>query len=66
MITLHTFGPGLGLPDPSPFVVKADVLLKMSGLPYRKVISDSRKAPKGKLPYIDDDGTKVADTTLIR
>jgi hypothetical protein len=27
MITLCTFGPQFGLPDPSPFVTKADVLL---------------------------------------
>ena len=32
MITLATFGPAFGLPDPSPFVTKADVLLKISGL----------------------------------
>ena len=35
MITLYTFGPAFGLPDPSPFVMKAEVLLKMAGLPYR-------------------------------
>ena len=27
MITLYTFGPAFGLPDPSLFVVKADVQL---------------------------------------
>lgn len=66
MITLHTFGPMFGLPDPSPFVTKADVLLKMSGLPFRTVIGNLRKAPKGKMPYIDDDGVGIGDTTLIR
>jgi len=35
MITLYSFGPGFGLPDPSPFVTKAEVLLKMAELPYR-------------------------------
>lgn len=66
MITLYQFGPAMDLPDSSPFVIKADVLLKMSGLPYRKVIGDMRKSPKGKLPYIDDDGHVVPDSTLIR
>ena len=67
MIKLHTFGRGFGLPDPSPFVTKAEVLLKMSGLPYeRTTVGDIRKAPKGKLPFIDDDGTIVADSTFIR
>src|SRR4051812_9804268 len=66
MITLYTFGPAFGLPDPSPFVMKAKMLLKLADLPYR---TDSRgfgKAPKGKLPYIDDNGTVVPDSTFIR
>lgn len=66
MITLYTFGPAFGLPDPSPFVIKAEVLLKMSGLPYRTDAKGFRKAPKGKLPYIEDDGKRVADSSFIR
>ena len=66
MITLYTFGPAFGLPDPSPFVTKAEVLIKMSGLPYRTDTKGFPTAPKGKLPYIDDDGTIIADSTFIR
>jgi glutathione S-transferase len=66
MITLHTFGPAFGLPDPSPFVIKAETLLKMSGLPYRTRTGELGKAPKGKLPYIEDDGELIADSTFIR
>jgi glutathione S-transferase len=66
MITLFTFGPNFGLPDPSPFVTKAETLLKMSGLPFRTDPSGFSKAPKGKLPYIDDDGERIADSTFIR
>lgn len=67
MITLYSFGPGFGLPDPSPFVTKAEVLLKMAKLPYRADTSGFKKAPKGKLPYIDDDGGEtIADSTFIR
>lgn len=68
MITLYTFGPAFGLPDPSPFVTKAEVLLKLSGLPYRCQAGPAalQKAPKGKLPFIDDDGQVVADSTFIR
>lgn len=66
MITLYTFGPAFGLPDPSPFVMKAHVLLQMSGLPYRVETGGFRKAPKGKLPFIDDDGARVADSSFIR
>lgn len=66
MITLYTFGPAFGLPDASPFVTKAETLLKMSGLPYRIARSGFGKAPKGKLPYIDDDGVILGDSTFIR
>ena len=66
MIILYTFGPAFGLPDPSPFVMKADMLLKMAKLPYRTDTGGFTKAPKGKLPYIADDGTIVADSTFIR
>lgn len=66
MIILFSFGPGFGLPDPSPFVTKAEVLIKMSGLPYRTDTTGFRKAPKGKQPYISDDGMIIADSTFIR
>lgn len=66
MITLYAFGPHFGLPDPSPFVTKADLLLKMSGMPYQTNLKGFRKAPKGKLPYIKDTGELVADSTFIR
>lgn len=68
MITLAKFGPAFGLSDLSPFVIKAEILLKMAGLDY---VADSspgalRKSPKGKMPYIVDDGVAVADSTFIR
>jgi hypothetical protein len=34
MITLYTFGPYFGLPDASPLVIKAMLLLKFAGLAY--------------------------------
>ncbi|RXZ44834.1 glutathione S-transferase family protein [Crenobacter cavernae] len=66
MITLYTFGPEMGLPDPSPFVMKAEILLKMAGLPYRTRTRGFHKAPHGKLPYIDGNGQEVADSSFIR
>lgn len=66
MITLYTFGPFFGLPDPSPFVMKGDMLLKLSGLKYETSTQGFKNAPKGKLPYIRDGETVVADSTLIR
>jgi glutathione S-transferase len=66
MITIYTFGPSWGLPDPSPFVAKAAVLLRMAGLPYRTDTTGFRKAPRGKLPYIRDEDTVISDSTMIR
>lgn len=66
MIKLYAFGPAFGLPDPSPFVMKGELLLKMAKLPYEIDTHGFNRAPKGKLPYINDDGTVVADSFLIR
>jgi len=66
MITLFGFGPAFGLPDPSPFVMKTDVQLKMAGLSYKWQRGGPQAAPKGKIPFIDDDGLIVADSTFIR
>jgi glutathione S-transferase len=66
VITLYTYGPFFGLPDASPFVMKGEMLLKLAGLPYETNNRGFSRAPKGKLPYIDDGGTIVADSTLIR
>jgi glutathione S-transferase len=66
MITLYGFGPFFGLPDASPYVMKTEVQLRMAGLAYRKDLTGYPAAPKGKLPYIDDAGTIVADSTFIR
>ncbi|MFY9352336.1 MAG: glutathione S-transferase family protein [Sphingobium sp.] len=66
MITLHAFAPAFGLPSPGPFVMKTEVQLQMMRLPYRCVIDRPTGAPKGKLPFIEDDGAVVADSTFIR
>jgi glutathione S-transferase len=66
MIVLYGFGPAFGLPDASPFVMKTEVQLKMSGLPYRLDLSAPLHGPKGKIPYIEDDGRRLGDSTFIR
>ena len=52
--------------DASPFVVKAEIMLKMAGLEYEVDYDGFNKAPKGKLPYINDDGKVIADSVFIR
>ncbi len=66
MITLFGFGPAFGLPDPSPFVMKTEVQLKMAGVPFRRERGGPQASPKSKIPFIDDDGLRIADSTFIR
>jgi len=66
MITLYGFGPGFGLPEISPFVTKTEVQLKMAALAYRKERATPPASPKGQLPYIVDEGDRIADSTFIR
>jgi len=66
VITLYGFGPGFGLPEISPFVTKTEVQLKMAGLVYRKDKAKPTASPKGQLPFIEDNGEAIADSTFIR
>jgi glutathione S-transferase len=66
MIVLYGFGPLFGLPDPSPFVMKSEVQLKMSGLPFRRERAAPPQAPKGKIPFIADGDAVIGDSTFIR
>jgi glutathione S-transferase len=69
MIKLYGYGPAWGLPDCSVFVTKVDCYLRMIDLPYTPVpwrsVHDLQNAPKGKFPYIDDNGQKIADSAFI-
>jgi glutathione S-transferase len=66
MITLFGLGAGFNLPEISPFVTKTEVQLKMAGLGYRKQRAMPPASPKGQLPFIDDGGQLIADSTFIR
>lgn len=67
MIQLHSFGPSLGLIDPSPFVLKIDTFLRMAGIEFehRTDVDNFRRAPKGKLPFIRHGEEVVADSQFI-
>jgi len=66
MITLYQFEPGWGLPNSSPFCLKLETYLRMVKAPFELAFdADLRKAPKGKLPYITDNGKTIADSGLI-
>lgn len=67
MIKLHGFFPAWGLPDPSPYVMKARTLFKMAGIDFETVSADLESVPKHKAPYITkDDGSVLEDSTFIR
>lgn len=66
MVEFYQFGPVWGLPDASPFVIKLELWMKMAGVEYQTVVDgDTRKAPKGKLPYIKLNGETIGDSELI-
>jgi len=65
-IVLFGSNPGFGLPEASPFVIKADVQLQMAGLAYRKAPGTPPQAPKGKIPWLEDGDQTVCDSTFIR
>lgn len=66
MIKLYQFKPAFGLPNASPFCMKVETYLRMAGLEYELPRgADLRKAPKGKLPYIEDGRRSVGDSGFI-
>lgn len=65
VITLHTMPGTDQLESMSPFCMKVEVYLKLQKLPYEVWTGDPRKAPKKKLPMIESDGARVADSSAI-
>ncbi|HLL01056.1 MAG TPA: glutathione S-transferase family protein [Myxococcaceae bacterium] len=65
MIILHQPPGAFGVTSLSPFCIKLECYLKMAGLPYTARKADFRKAPKGKVPFIEEDGQMLGDSQLI-
>lgn len=67
MIKLYGFGAGLGIVDPSPFVVIVIAYLKIADIPFETINSANnlQKAPRSKLPFIDDEGEIIPDSFMI-
>ena len=69
MLSVYRFAPGWDVPCVSPFVTKVVYYLRMARIPHHVVVQDltrlSQDAPYGKLPYIVDEGKKIADSTTI-
>ncbi len=66
MIDLYQFTPAFGIPNISPFCMKLEAFLRISNIPFQIIYEDDpRKSPKGKLPYIRDNGIVIGDSELI-
>lgn len=67
MIKYYPFFRIWGLPDASPFCTKMETWLRMAKVPYKTVSNpmNVRRAPKGKLPYIEHNGQAIGDSSLI-
>jgi glutathione S-transferase len=65
-IKLFQFPRMFDIPNLSPFCCKLETWLRIAGIPYEVVETlDPRKAPRGKLPFIEDAGVRLADTSII-
>ena len=65
-IKLFQFPRMFGIPNVSPFCCKVETWLRIARIPYEVVDTlDLRKAPMGKLPFIEDGGLHIADSSLI-
>ena len=65
MIKLYQPRRAFGLPNPSAFCVKLEAYLRLAEIPYQPEYGEPKDAPKGKVPWIDDDGFVLADSTFI-
>ncbi len=65
-IKLFQFPRMFAVPNLSPFCCKLETWLRMAQIPYEVVDTrDPRKAPRGKLPFIEDGETRIADSSVI-
>ena len=66
MTSLFGWGAMFASVSPSPYVIKADIQMQMLGIPFDRRIADLASVPKGKAPYVEDDGAIIEDSTFIR
>lgn len=65
-LVVHQLPGAWGLPSISPFCLKLDAWLRMTGIPFRTVVDATPfRGPKGKLPFIEHEGRKLGDSGFI-
>jgi glutathione S-transferase len=66
VLTLYSYPELFGVADNNPYGLKIFAFLKLAKLPFQhEHIFDAKTAPRGQLPYIDDDGQHVGDSDTI-
>jgi glutathione S-transferase len=66
MLTLYSYPELFGVADNNGYGLKVFAFLQLAGVPFRhEHIFDASAAPRGQLPYIDDDGETVGDSETI-
>lgn len=66
MLVVNELTGAWGIPSVSPFCLKLTTWLRMADLPYERGRNTNPfKAPKGKFPWVDDDGEIIADSGHI-
>ncbi len=66
MLTLYSYPELYGVADNNPYGLKVFAFLRLCKLPFRhEHIFDAKSAPRGQLPYIDDDDAIIGDSDRI-
>lgn len=65
MLKLYQFQRTWGIPNLSPFCCKIETYLRMADIEYEIKPALPLRAPKGKLPYIEDNGITLGDSRFI-
>lgn len=65
MLKLYQFERTWGIPNLSPFCCKIETYLRMADIDYEIKSTLPLRAPKGKLPYIEDGGKALGDSRFI-
>ena len=66
MLTLYSYPDLFGVADNNPYGLKVYAFLKLCKLAFRhEHILDAEKAPRGQLPYLEDNGEAIGDSDTI-
>ncbi len=66
MIDLYIPDRAFGLPNISPFCMKLEGFLRVADIPHQVIFENNpAKGPKGKVPFIRDNGVTIGDSEII-